>query len=157
MDSLLPWPLNIFLCTIFSLPTQLLSTGACRCSFLLRGLCLLLGVLQKLAERGGAWGTVLKFGLFKTSYGCTLQEKNKGSVKHTGCSQNPLILFLKSAAHFLNNPNAKHSANHPSAQTVCQNTKRSHITTKGWLGAAGKARNAGAGNWWKGVWRSLKL
>ena len=51
--------------------------------------------------------------------------------------------LFKSAAHFLKPDKCEGNIRRPLTQTVCKNTKRSHITTKTQLGAAGKARNAG--------------
>ena len=104
------------------LPAPLLPTGACR--FVLRS----------------------------ENYACLFPfcqnsgRSGKGIFYDLACSKHPAdVPFKKSSGH------VRHIKCPHTLKTVGQNGKRSHITSGGQPGAAGKARNAGAGKRWETV------
>ena len=103
-------------------------------------------VFCKNSSSGGEVIIFLRFGLFKTSCGCTLKKKFE-SAWHMKCPQTQK-LFLKSAFALFELVKCQRLyQSAPMPQTVCQNTKHIHIVTKLYPGAAGKALNVGARNW----------
>ena len=130
------------------LPAPLLPTGACR--FVLRSEDY--AGLFPFCQNSGRSGIGIFCDLACSKHPADVPfKKSSGHVRHIKCPHT-LKTFLKSAMHFLNNPNVRSYIISTSApQTVGQNGKRSHITSGGQPGAAGKARTAGAGKRWETV------
>jgi len=129
-----------------SLPTQLLSTAACRIAPSGRGLCLLHGVLRKLdvGESGSSFCNLT----CSKHPADVIKRRGKALVDNMRCPRY-LNLFFFNASHFFEQVKCHRRKICPPPQTVRKSTIHIHIARKEQSGVVGKALNVGVGNRWK--------